>query len=71
MSDELSFIVMPAVMYCSQLGVNFNMGTCLKAKVTYNNMHAHVDGFGDITDGMVRVACFLIHPVMQSIYLTS
>ena len=41
MSNELYFIVMPAVIYCSQLWVNFNKGTYLKAKVLYNNIHVY------------------------------
>ena len=30
------------IMYCSQLWVNFNKGTYLKAKAAYNNMHRRI-----------------------------
>ena len=31
--------------YCSQRWVNFNKGTCLQAKVAYNNMHKRMLGY--------------------------
>ena len=51
--------------YGSQLWVNINKGTHLKAKVAYNNMYRQIL---NIADGTVRVACLLINK--QSIHLS-